>query len=81
MNSLFADRLTNVQIAGNTVRMEFSTLELLPGNDQTNPKTSVSLVLVMPLDGFVQAYNGQEAVVRKLLADGLLRRNEPTPTA
>lgn len=79
MNSLFADRLTNVQIAGNTVRMEFSTLEFLPGNDPNTPKTSVSLVLVMPLEGFVQAYNGQETVVRKLLADGLLKRNEPTP--
>jgi len=76
MNSLFADRLTNLQIAGNTVRLEFSTLDMVPGNNLNEPKTTISHVLVMPLEGFVQAFNGQEAVVKKLLADGVLKSND-----
>jgi hypothetical protein len=81
MNSFFADRLTNLQIAGNTVRLEFSTLDMVPGNNLNEPKTTVSHVLVMPLEGFVQAFNGQEAVVKKLLADGVLQSNAaPSPS-
>lgn len=79
MNSLFADRLTNLQIAGNTVRLEFSVLDLVPGNNQNEPKLNVSHVLVMPLEGFVQAFNGQDSVVKKLLADGVLQSNVTSP--
>jgi len=79
MNSLFADRLSNVQIAGNTVRLEFSVLDIVPGNTTTEPRLSVSHVLVMPLEGFVQAFNGQDSVVKKLLADGVLRANGTSP--
>ncbi len=75
MNTFFADRLTNLQIAGNTVRLEFSILDMVPGNNLAEPKTSISHVLVMPLEGFVQAFNGQETVVKKLLADGVLTSN------
>lgn len=81
MNSLFADRLTNLQIAGNTVRMEFSVLDLVEGNNLESPKTNVSHVLVMPLEGFVQAFNGQDSVVKKLLADGVLTNKSGTPPA
>lgn len=81
MNSLFADRLTNLQIVANTVRLEFSTLEIAPVSNQAAPQTTVSHVLVMPLEGFVQAFNGQEAVVKKLLADGVLKAGEPAPAA
>ena len=80
MNSLFADRLTNLQIAGNTVRLEFSLLDMVPGNNQNEPKLNVSHVLVMPLEGFVQAFNGQDSVVKKLLADGVLQSNVSSPT-
>ncbi len=80
MNSLFADRLTNLQIAGNTVRLEFSVLDMVPGNNQNEPKLNVSHVLVMPLEGFVQAFNGQDSVVKKLLADGVLQSNVSSPT-
>jgi len=79
MNSLFADRLSNVQIAGNTVRLEFSVLDIVPGNTTAEPRLSVSHVLVMPLEGFVQAFNGQDSVVKKLLADGVLRSNVASP--
>lgn len=81
MNSLFADRLTNLQIVANTVRLEFSTLEIAPAANQAAPQTVVSHVLVMPLEGFVQAFNGQEAVVKKLVADGVLTANVPAPAA
>lgn len=80
MNSLFADRLTNLQIAGNTVRLEFSVLDMVPGNNQNESKLNVSHVLVMPLEGFVQAFNGQDSVVKKLLADGVLKSNLASAT-
>lgn len=80
MNMLFADRLTNLQIVGNTVRLEFSVLDMVPGNNQNEPKLNVGHVLVMPLEGFVQAFNGQDSVVKKLLADGVLKSNVASPT-
>jgi hypothetical protein len=80
LNSLFADRLSNLQIAGNTVRLEFSVLDMVPGINQNEPKLNVSHVLVMPLEGFVQAFNGQDSVVKKLLADGVLKSNGASPT-
>lgn len=80
MNILFADRLTNLQIAGNTVRLEFSVLDMVSGNNQNEPKLNVSHVLVMPLEGFVQAFNGQDSVVKKLLADGVLQSNVASST-
>ncbi|PIQ51378.1 MAG: hypothetical protein COW02_15050 [Comamonadaceae bacterium CG12_big_fil_rev_8_21_14_0_65_59_15] len=79
MNSFFADRLTNLQIAGNTVRLEFSVLDMVVGNNPAEPKLNVSHVLVMPLEGFVQAFNGQDSVVKKLLADGVLKSNAANP--
>jgi hypothetical protein len=81
VNILFADRLTNLQIAGSTVRLEFSILDMVPGNNLNEPKTNVSYVLVMPLEGFVQSFNGQETVVKKLLADGVLTSNAATAAA
>ena len=81
MNTIFADRLTNLQIAGNTVRLEFSILDMVPENNLSEPKTNICHVLVMPLEGFVQAFNGQEAVVKKLLADGVLKSNQAVAPA
>jgi hypothetical protein len=81
VNTIFADRLTNVQIAGTTVRLEFSILDMVPENNLNEPKTNISHVLVMPLEGFVQAFNGQEAVVKKLLADGVLKSNQTVAAA
>jgi len=49
------------------------------GNNPAEPKLNVSHVLVMPLEGFVQAFNGQDSVVKKLLADGVLKSNAANP--
>ena len=73
MTVQFADRLTNVQIAANTVRLEFSVLEIAPGAKSDEPRWQVSHVLAIPLDGFVQAFNSQEVVIKKLIADGILK--------
>jgi hypothetical protein len=81
MNSFFADRLTNLQIIANTVRLEFSTLDSSPGSEADATKTKVSHVLVMPFEGFVQAFNGQEGVIKKLVADGVLKTHGPESAA
>lgn len=81
MNYLFVDRLTNLQIAGNTVRLEFSVIDFVPGQQLENAKTTPSHVLVMPIEGFVQAFNGQETVVKQLLDQGVLKRNAPESPA
>lgn len=76
MNAYFADRMTNLQIVGNTVRMEFAVMEMRPAEEAA--KMAVNHVLVMPLDGFVQFFNGQDAAVQKLIADGVLTRRSPS---
>lgn len=65
---LFADAIGAVHITGNLVR--FDLLSLQPGDGQG--KQEMTQRLVMPLEGFVNAFNLQEQVIRQLTQNGVL---------
>lgn len=76
-SSLFADRILNIAVTGSLVRLQLGTL-LPPKAEGEKPQLTSSQTLVMPLDGFLQSFGMLEAVVKKLIADGVLR---PKPAA
>lgn len=79
MQTLFADAITNIAVTGTLVRIELSTASLTQ-NDEG--KQEVRMVphqhLVMPLEGFVRAVGVQEQIVRRLIADGVVKVQPPT---
>lgn len=72
---LFADSIFNVTVTGNLVRIDLGVAEL--GAANAEGKQEVRLVqsqqIAMPLDGFVRAVGIQEQVIRRLVADGVIK--------
>ncbi|CAK0770393.1 hypothetical protein CCP3SC15_4100002 [Gammaproteobacteria bacterium] len=48
-----------------------------PKNQNDPGKLEVTHRLIMPIDGFLGAIRMQEAVVKKMVADGMLKHQEP----
>ena len=73
---LFADRIVNFSVTGPLVRIELGTLQM-PTAEGQKPLLVQSQTLVMPLDGFVQSFSMMESVVKRLVADGVIRTQAP----
>jgi hypothetical protein len=68
----FADRIVNIAVTGPMIRIELGTL-VLPAGEGATQKLAPSQTLVMPLDGFLVSFGMLESVVRKLVADGVVK--------
>jgi hypothetical protein len=68
----FADRIVNIAVTGPMIRIELGTL-VLPTEEGATQKLVPSQTLVMPLDGFLVSFGMLESVVRKLVADGVVK--------
>lgn len=68
----FADRIVNVAVTGAMVRIEFGVLNRPESKDKPF-QLEPSQVLVMPLEGFVNSFGILEALMKKLVEDGVLR--------
>lgn len=77
MQTNFADALINISLTGPLVRLEFASANPTATQDG---KQEVKLVptqqLVMPLEGFIRSFGLQENVIKKLIADGVLKPNQ-----
>lgn len=83
---LYADRIVNVAVTGPRVRLELGAL--VAGPEETGkPTLQPTQTVVMPLDGFLASLGLMESLVKKLLADGVIKArpaaeagaSEPTP--
>lgn len=77
---LFADEIGAIHVTGNLVRLDFTAAQ--PGEEGGATKTTGRLV--MPLEGFIKAFNLQEQLVRQLtqsdvLVDGRVFANAAAP--
>lgn len=74
MQTTFADTILNISLTGPLVRIELGTIA-----QANNPEGKQELRatptqhLVMPLEGFIRAFGLQENVIKKLIADGVLK--------
>ncbi len=73
----FADRIVNIAVTGTVVRIEFGALAP-PASEGAAPTLVSSQTLVMPLDGFLASFGMLESVVKKMIADGVVK---PRPQA
>jgi hypothetical protein len=75
--TIYADQVTNISIHGGVVRLEMAVVDELPKAQNEQVRMRVSHHLVLPLDAFVKAFEIQQAVMNKLVQDGVLKRTEP----
>jgi len=75
-DSIFADRIVNIQIHGGVVRLDLGVIEQLPQGEKKAAKVTVGQRLVMPVDGFLAAFGMQEAIINKLKEDGMIKQKE-----
>ena len=74
MQSTFADTILNIAITGNLVRLDLGTVTPVQGKDgKQELRASPTQQVVMPMEGFVRAFGMQEQVIKKLIADGVLK--------
>jgi len=76
MQTLFADIVSNISMTGNLVRVEFATLTPSPAqpSQQSQLVPSNGHQLVMPLEGFLRFAGMHEQLVKKLVANGVLKQ-------
>ena len=76
MQTNYADTILNITLTGAMVRIDLGTVVPVTNPDGTQEgRATQTQQLVMPLDGFVQSFGIQEQVIKKLLADGMLKAN------
>lgn len=78
MQTNFADTILNIAITGNLVRLDLGTVTPLQSKDgKQELRATPTQQVVMPIEGFVRAFGMQERVIKKLIADGVLK-TQPT---
>lgn len=79
MQTTFADTILNISVTGALVRLELGTVAPTATQDgKQELATTATQQVVMPLEGFVRAFGMQETVIKKLIADGVLKA-QPAP--
>lgn len=72
----FADRLINISVTGNLIRLELGTLQP-PAAEGQKPQLVATQTLVMPLEGFLPSFGMMEEVLKKLITAGVLKLQPP----
>ena len=75
---IFADGIGQIHFAGGMVRYDFVTLQPRP---EGNPEPVVNERIIMPPQGFLNAFNSMQQLIDKLLEAGVLQKNEKAPAA
>ncbi|MFA6714746.1 MAG: hypothetical protein WCS27_05180 [Victivallaceae bacterium] len=72
---IFADGIGQIHFAGGMVRFDFVTLQ----PDEEGKKDPVAVCrerVIMPPQGFLNAFNSMQNLIDKLLDAGVLQKNE-----
>lgn len=84
MQIIFADAAVNIAMTGSLVRIDLGTVTHDP-NQQATDKPAVRLntnqQLIMPLEGFLRLFGMQEQMVKKLIADGVIKQGPAAEAA
>lgn len=78
-NEIYADGISNVYVTGNVARLDLVTLQPHLQGEKGEPVFSTNHRVIMPLDAFVKAFMLQEETVKKMIAAGVLKKEEPAP--
>ena len=76
---IFADGIGQIHFAGSMVRFDFMTLQ--PEEEGKAPTPKASVRIIMPPQGFLNAFNSMQQLIDKLVEAGVLKKNEAKKTA
>ena len=71
---IFADGIGQIHFAGGMVRFDLVTLQ--PAEEGKAPIPESSVRLIMPPQGFLNAFNSMQQLIDKLVEAGVLKKNE-----
>lgn len=71
---IFADGIGQIHFAGGMVRFDFITLQ--PGKDGGEPTPEYKERIIMPPQGFLNAFQSMQNLIDKLLEAGVLQKND-----
>ena len=78
-SSTFIDGFDNVTLVDGVVRLDLITVAQGAANTQAVPTKVGSLAL--PIQGFLRTTEQLNQVIARMVEQGILKRNEPTPAA
>lgn len=70
---LYVDGISNIYLTGQLIRFDLYTLQPGLQTDQGQPVYNINQRIIMPLEGFVQAFAIQENLIKQLAQAGLLQ--------
>ena len=73
---IFADGISSIHITGNLVRIDLMTIQPHLKSDNGQPVVEITRRIIMPLEGFVQSLTLQEDIVNRLMAAGVLKKQQ-----
>ncbi|HSG94174.1 MAG TPA: hypothetical protein VLA28_01550 [Afifellaceae bacterium] len=73
---LFADGIGNIAVTGMVIRFDLMALDRSQRDDQNRPQPAVRQHVVMPIDGFLQAFQTLGGTVAKLEEAGIIRKGQ-----
>ena len=80
MQTFFKDGILNIAITGPLVRIDYGTATPVTNAEgKQEVRLNPSQQVVMPMEGFVRAFEAQEQLIKKLIADGVLKVKGPPP--
>jgi len=71
---VFADGIGQIHFAGGMVRFDFVTLQ--PNAEGKEPTPEYKERIIMPPQGFLNAFQSMQNLIDKLLEAGVLQKNE-----
>ena len=82
MQTTFADTVLNIAVTGPLVRLDLGTIAPVTTPDgKQELRGTQTQQLVMPLEGFIRSFGMQESVIKKLIADGVIKTQAPAETS
>jgi hypothetical protein len=80
VDEVFADGLGEITITGSTVRLDLVSFSTSERNADGEPKLVFKQRIILPVDGFMNAFDLMQKVTKELIANGAVKRigaNEP----
>jgi len=81
MTPIFSDTIVQVSLTGSLVRIDLGAVAVVNNDGKQETRLVSAQQLVMPLEGFVRGFGVQQQAVNKLMADGVLKPQEPQSEA
>ena len=75
---IFADGIGQIHFAGRMVRFDFMTLQ--PAEEGKEPVPQSTIRIIMPPQGFLNAFNSMQQLMDKLVEAGVVRKNDNSDT-